>query len=358
MPTDPTTTGFVVNVPADADMATDGVFLLPPFPDGVTYPVQLYAAATSGPDTLAMGAAHVASVGSTPIEVPIAPQISDCLAPAPSCVDATAPVGTFGMGASRSDPLANPDEEPRHDVTFTHALEVSSTEVTQGQWNRVVDNGSSPQFFANCGARCPVERVNFYEALRYCNQLSKSDGLELCYTLHDCTGTAGGGCAASEQSCQGDFTCSSVTFTGVDCTGYRLPTEAEWEYMARAGSDVPLPGPELTKNAWFDKNANQTTHAIGTRLPNAWGVRDALGNVAEWTWDAFERYSEAPVTDPTGPLSFTAADVAPRVVRGSSYLSQGSQLREMARMFDGQEGVDPSTRSSQIGFRVVRTIVP
>ena len=230
---------------------------------------------------------------------------------------------------------------PQHQVTITRDFYLQTHEVTQGEWRALM--GNNPSHFSSCGNDCPVERVNWWEAVAYANALSRSDGLRECYTLSGCHSADAG---------EGMF-CSSVSFVGLGCRGYRLPTEAEWEYAARAGTTtVRHCGSNqscVDEIAWYNENADGRTHTVGGKDPNDWGLYDMLGNVWEWVWDRYdedlEYYDSSPSRDPTGHRS--GQD---RVLRGGSWGNGAGRVRSALRTRDA-----PGERSRIIGFRLARS---
>ena len=232
--------------------------------------------------------------------------------------------GSFQMGSPSSEPNRDSDET-QHWVTITRDFFMQAHEVTQGQWREIM--GDNPSSFSSCGSDCPVESVTWYEAVDYANAVSRQQGLEECYRV---SGT-------------------SVTFDGLDCDGYRLPTEAEWEYAARAGtttawhcgsSDSCVSG-----IAWYSSNSASTTHPVGQKSPNAWGLYDMSGNVWEWVWDWYGSYSTGSVTDPLG-----ASSGQYRVRRGGSW---GNLARYVRSAFRGLGA--PGLRSNILGLRLARS---
>ncbi|MFC1485836.1 SUMF1/EgtB/PvdO family nonheme iron enzyme [Candidatus Latescibacterota bacterium] len=227
------------------------------------------------------------------------------------------PGGSFLMGSEGGAG----DERPVRKVTLS-GFEFSSTEISQGQFNTIV--GENPSYF-KLDDNNPVERVSWLDAIMFCNRLSEKVGLELCYD------TETGAC---------DFTKN----------GFRLPTEAEWEYACRAesGSDYNLGDGEsaLDRAGWYQRNGIERTHPGGQKTPNAWGLYDMHGNVWEWCndWYAEDTYASGAAENPTGPASGSE-----RVLRGGSYLDQPQDSRSAKR-----RSFEPDEDYSDIGFRIVR----
>jgi formylglycine-generating enzyme required for sulfatase activity len=257
----------------------------------------------------------------------------------------------FTMGSPPSE-LGHSSNEKQHLVTLTRSFYLQATEVTQGQWEARM--GNNPSFFPGCGADCPVERVNWWDALAYANELSMAAGLAPCYSLDGCTGVTPGD----------DLWCSAVTVNAPNgdpyrCAGYRLPTEAEWEYAYRADgpfstkafyngdiTDEGCDDPKMDAIGWY---CEQSTHAVAQKTPNAWGLYDMPGNVWEWCWDSYGDYPTGSVVDPPlpGPVKGSGT---PRVFRGGSWSSSAAYARAAKRNDDS-----PQARDSWLGFRLART---
>jgi len=223
------------------------------------------------------------------------------------------PAGTFTMGSPSNEP-GRRNDETQHQVTISKSFYMQTTHVTQGQWKRMM--GSNPPDFENCGDDCPVNNVSWNDAQEFIGRLNRHEGTDK----------------------------------------YRLPTEAEWEYAARAGTTTPFNTGNCLSTDQANYNGNypyfrcpseefRHKHVrVASFAPNAWGLYDMHGNVWQWCQDWYGDYPSGSVTDPTGPSSGKV-----RIYRGGGVTS-ASNCRSANRGF-----IPPSYRDSGLGFRLVRT---
>ncbi len=226
--------------------------------------------------------------------------------------------GSFMMGSSRREYLLRDKDEKLHSVTLSRDFYMQTTEVTQQQWKAVM--GENPSRFKVCGGDCPVENVSWDDVQKFIKKLNKKEG--------------------------GNY--------------YRLPTEAEWEYACRAGSSTLFSfGDErhlFTDYAWLSGNSGRKPHPVGKRRPNAWGLYDMHGNVAEWCQDkCYADVDDIVMTDTykndiMDPVSLKGSH---RVIRGGSYDSSFHDYRSANRTRSL-----PGVRDGRIGFRLVRSPTP
>lgn len=202
-------------------------------------------------------------------------------------------------------------------------FEVSATEVTQKLYKEVT--GINPSYFK--GDKLPVTNVNWYDAILFCNSLSKAQGLTPCYSLNGTTDISEWG-ERPEHSQWSEWSAIRCNF---DANGYRLPTKEEWLYAAKGGENLKYSGNEYAAGvAWHKGNSERTPHEVGEKFPNGYGLKDMSGNVWEWCWDHYDIYS----TDMGGSFSDD-----PRFC-----------------IIDGRSGSIPmTTRTSSLGFRLFRS---
>ena len=260
--------------------------------------------------------------------------------------------GTFKMGSNEGWD----DNKPVHEVTITKSFYMGKYEVTQAEYEKYCSYGSSyPSSRYGDGNNYPAYYVSWSDALVYCNKRSRAEGLTPCYSIS----------ASTDPNDWGTVpTSSDRTWNAVECNwnanGYRLPTEAEWEYAARAGDNtvdsLTYSGTrdvnELGDYAWYYDDSNYTTyivgtHKVGTKLPNAYGLYDMSGNVWEWCWnwstDKYDTEAEGG-SDPTGSSAGSH-----RVLRGGCWWFDSDYCAVSCR-----GGFYPSLRDLDRGFRLVR----
>jgi formylglycine-generating enzyme required for sulfatase activity len=216
------------------------------------------------------------------------------------------PAGKFIMG-SPPDEQGRSDDEIQHEVIISKPFYLQTTEVSQAQWKKVMD-GDNPSHFKDCGDDCPVERVSWDDAQKFISKLNQMEGTNK----------------------------------------YRLPTEAEWEYAFRAGTQTIFSFADeedkLGEYAWYEGNSDRKTHTVGKKKPNAWGLYDMRGNVWEWCQDWYGEYPSNSVVDPKGPDKGEY-----RVLRGGSWENGARVMRSANRDYN-----NPVMRLGSFGFRVAR----
>lgn len=235
------------------------------------------------------------------------------------------PAGEFIMGDDKGDA----DEKPAHKVQVG-AFHIDSREVSQENYESLMKQ--NPSKFK--GPDKPVEQVDWYRAVLYCNMRSLKEGLKPCYD-------------------------PSTLACNFEADGYRLPTEAEWEYACRAGTqtkyffgDDPA---KLKTYAWFKANADKATHPVGQKNPNPWGLYDMHGNVAEWCHDVYGEtyYPKSEGKDPRGPSAGNK-----RVLRGGGWSANDDACRSAIRASENARFADACFGSDAYGFRCVRKAPP
>ena len=231
------------------------------------------------------------------------------------------PGGTFDMGCTR--PMEWPcaeDERPAHSVTLDPFV-VMTTEVPRGMYRSVTGAAERPPGCTQDD--CALVGVTWLDAEKFCNLVSELQGLTPSYTIND----------------------TAVTWeAGAD--GWRLPTEAEWEYAARGNRDLMYAGSsDLEQVAWTQDDSGGRPHVVGEKAANDYDLLDMSGNAWEWVWDRKGDYPSEPSTNPTGPSSG-----ATRVIRGGSWSDVGERARVSAR-----EERTPDHQDTTLGFRMVRS---
>ncbi len=238
------------------------------------------------------------------------------------------PKGRFLMG-SPQDEEDRRENEKQHWVELTQPYVMMETEVTQGQYQAVMGENPSGLTGGPEAVQWPVENVTWFDAVKYANRLSQAEGIEECYRIV--------GTEVSWEKKQ-------------RCKGYRLPTEAEWEYAARAGQKTVYAGSgKADEVGWYSGNSKGQTHPVKQKNANDWKLYDLSGNVWEWVWDWYGDYQEKEQRDPVGPPKADASDAA-RVVRGGGWGYGAGGMRVANR-----GGYAPGYRLGAQGFRLVRS---
>lgn len=249
--------------------------------------------------------------------------------------------GTFTMGCTSEQSGCGDDETPTHEVTLS-SFYIGKYEVTQGEYESVMGSNDSKNVISEM---LPVNRIRFYQIVEYCNALSIANGLDPCYNIN-------------ENNFDEDMQyLGECDFTK---NGYRLPTEAEWEFAARGGNQSQgykySGSNDINEVAWHNGNSNNCTHEVGTKKSNELGIYDMSGNVWEFCWDLYRTdfYNNSTSTNPAGPV-----EGAQRSVRGGSWntnarncrvTNRDEGCRQYYRVWICPDGGDKGT-----GFRLVRT---
>ncbi len=252
------------------------------------------------------------------------------------------PGGTFIMGDTHGG--GSSDELPTHSVTLD-PFYISKYEVTQAEYALYMQPGYSWTDGYGLGDDYPAYFISWHMILKYCNLRSLAEGLTPCYTISGSTDPADWGPIPPYTNPTWD---AAICDWSAD--GYRLPTEAEWEYAARGAVDPPdylySGSDDINAVAWYSVNSGFSSHPVGTKAPNELGTHDMSGNLIEWCWDWYGPYSSTPQTNPTGPASGPF-----RVLRGGAWIVNAGNCRVAIRHY-----LFPYDRDLDIGFRVCRAV--
>lgn len=246
------------------------------------------------------------------------------------------PAGRFKMGCTKEqEDCSGTDYRFIHEVKITQQFYMMETEVTSNLYDMVISLGETPSSY---NRNHPENYITWMEAVQFANRLSVLEGFEQCYVIQD------------------DF----VYWPDKNCDGWRLPTEAEWEYAARANQNLKFAGsndPNVV--SWNSSNGGGDLHPVKQKSPNAFGLYDMSGNVSEWVWDWYADYPKSVQTDPTGPLEGEA-----HIKRGGGVNSESYNVRVALRGYNAPKGTTQAAFQSVFakksnyvndeGFRLVR----
>ena len=245
------------------------------------------------------------------------------------------PSGKFYMGSHDSDEFMRNNERPQHRVHVTNPLYIGIYQVTQAQFAELLEYNPSTSVLHDAN---PVDSASWFSAVDFCNKLSENEGLSPYYAIEN-----------ARRKTNKSIEYADISVLGGN--GFRLPSEAEWEYACRAGSITPWCFGDLVLDvghyAWYYDNAQLETHPVGNKKPNAWGLYDMHGNIMEWCNDWYNDFyyqQDIPEENPSGP-----DDGLSRVLRGGAWQFGAEATRSAYR-----NSANPDAMSNIIGFRVVR----